>query len=94
MEYVYLVREEKDCNMGTLFNQIPRQERLGTSRVVAVGREVEEIAKELGITFNEAITLYLAVAKIDDYDTKDEQLAGLGELVQTLIEKVQYLNEK
>jgi len=31
------------------------------------------------------LNLYLAVAKIDDYDAKDEQLAGIGELFQEFI---------
>lgn len=80
--------------MGTLFNQRPRQDRLESSRVVAIGREVKEIANELDITFNDALKLYLAVAKVDDYDTKDEQLAGLGKLVQELVENIQILYEK
>lgn len=73
--------------MGTLFNQIPRQDRLEKGRIIAIGKEVKEIGKELRIPFDEALNLYLAVAKINDYDTKDEQLAGFGELLQSLIEQ-------
>ncbi|WP_342566698.1 hypothetical protein MKY09_11555 [Psychrobacillus sp. FSL K6-4046] len=74
--------------MGTLFEQIPRHDRLDKSRIVTIGKEVKEIGEELGISFDNALNLYLAVAKISDYDTKDEQLAGFGELLQNLINQL------
>lgn len=70
--------------MGTLINQLPRMERLDESRIISIGETVKTIAKELDISFKDALNLYMAVAKIDDYDTKDEQLAGLGELLKEL----------
>lgn len=72
--------------MGTLFNQLPRMERLTESQIIAIGSSIKEISKELDITFNDALNLYLAVAKIHDYDTKDEQLAGFGELLKEISE--------
>lgn len=74
--------------MGTLFNQSPREERLTKGRIVAIGTDIKGIAEELDISFNDALNLYLAIAKIGDYDTKDEQLAGFGELLQSLIENL------
>ncbi len=72
--------------MGTLNNQLPRVERLKKERVETVGEEIKNISEKLDISFNDALNLYLAVAKIDDYDTKDERLAGFGELLNQLIE--------
>lgn len=71
--------------MGTLFNQLPRMERLDESRIISIGETVKTIAKKLDISFKDALNLYMAVAKIDDYDIKDEQLAGLGELLKELL---------
>jgi len=71
--------------MGTLFEQRPREKRLNDDRIISVGISVKNIADELDIPFQDALNLYLAVAKIDDYDAKDEQLAGIGELFQEFI---------
>ncbi len=79
--------------MGTLFDQEKRVTFLTQEAVVSRGNLIKAIAKELGISFSEAIELYLAVAKINDYDTKDEQLAGFGELLKELTEAIQALNE-
>lgn len=68
--------------MGTLFNQKPRMDRLTDNRIISIGKNIKDISKKLEISFNDALNLYLTVAKIDDYDTKDEQLASLGELLK------------
>lgn len=72
--------------MGTLFEQPERLRGLSIERVVSRGFEIKRISDELNISFNEAIDLYLAIAKIDDYEVKDEQLAGFGELFRNFIE--------
>ena len=72
--------------MGTLFNQDSRMEHLKNDRIISIGNRIKKIAEELDISFNDAINLYLAVAKIDDYDAKDEQLMGFGELLKDLVE--------
>lgn len=71
--------------MGTLFNQLPRMQMLTADRVTTLGCDIQEIADELDISFADAISLYLATAKVDYYDSRDEQLAGFGELVQEFI---------
>jgi hypothetical protein len=71
--------------MGTLFNQQPRMEYLTTDNVISIGQDIIEITESLDISFTEALNLYLAVAKVKDYDAKDEQLAGFGKLLQILI---------
>lgn len=74
--------------MGTLFNQPTRMESLEERRVISIGETVKTIAKELDISFKDALDLYMAVAKIHEYDTKDEQLAGFGELLKELSEDI------
>lgn len=71
--------------MGTLYNQLPREQRLTVNRVTEFGYEIQDIADELDISFADAIALYLACAKVDNYDSRDEQLAGFGELVNRFI---------
>ena len=79
--------------MGTLFDQPPRMERLKEDSIIALGISIQNIAGELDITFGEATDLYLAAAKIADYDTKDEQMAGFGELVRELVDVCKERNE-
>jgi len=79
--------------MGTLFNQPRREDRISEERVIAMGIEIKNVADELDISYQDAINLYLAVAKIDDYDTKDEQLAGLGELFREFIDAYKERND-
>lgn len=82
--------------MGTLFNQRPRQDKLDDNRIISIGKSVKHIAKELDVSFDEALNLYLTVAKIDDYDVKDELITGfatwLNEWVQEIYEYKQQIN--
>ncbi|EMF0307642.1 hypothetical protein [Enterococcus hirae] len=76
--------------MGTLFNQQPRRDHLSAEGVIAFGKDMQKIAKELNISISEAVELYLATAKINDYDTKDEQLSGFGEILQSLVQAIEF----
>jgi cytidylate kinase len=78
--------------MGTLFNQEPRSTFLKQEMIISRGKMFKEVARELEISFSEAIELYLAVAKINDYDIKDEQLAGFGDLINDLKEAIKVLH--
>ncbi len=75
--------------LGTLFNQQPRRDHLSVDGVIAFGEDMKKIAKELNISISEAVELYLATAKINDYDTKDEQLSGFGEILQSLVQAIE-----
>lgn len=79
--------------MGTLYDQMPREQRLNKERVEGVGEKIKSISESLKISFSDALNLYLAVAKIDDYDTKDEQLSGFGELLDNLIDALRHNKE-
>lgn len=70
--------------MGTLFQQQDRLERLRVLRIVNIGSDIKAIAEELEISFDEAPRLFELVAKIDDYNSTDEQLAGFGKLLKDL----------
>ncbi|EMF0288248.1 hypothetical protein KGC99_002147 [Enterococcus hirae] len=75
--------------MGTLFNQQPRRDHLSVEGVIDFGKDMQKIAKELNISISEAVELYLATAKINDYDTKDEQLSGFGEILNSLVQAIE-----
>lgn len=71
--------------MGTLFEQRPRWERMkepGYSVFIAA----EHLSGQYGISFENALKCIELDFKIDDYDSKDEQLAGFGELLEQLVE--------
>jgi len=67
-------------------NQLARKERLEKEKIEHIGEQIKAISKNLEISFDDALNLYLAVAKLDDYDSKDEQLAGFGKLLEQLID--------
>ena len=77
--------------MGTLFEQRPRIEQLPTPgyRIVLIANE---LAGMFGISFVEALKCIELDHKINDYDVKDEQLAGFGKLLRDYLEVKQYEN--
>lgn len=79
--------------MGTLFNQQPRRDHLSVEGVISFGKDMQIIAEELNISTSEALELYLAIAKINDYDTKDEQLSGFGDILQSLVQAIENRND-
>lgn len=68
--------------MGTIDNQSPRMSHLKKGRVISFADEITEIAKESNISYMEALETFKALALIDDYDIKDEQIAGLAEILR------------
>lgn len=75
--------------MGTLFEQKPRKEQLPTPgyNIVLAANELSDM---FGISFREALRCIEIDHRINDYDVKDEQLQGIGELFQQLIEVLEY----
>lgn len=78
--------------MGNLFNQLQRMEKLNKydppMSLVHVGILVEELLRltdEYKIEERTAIEILKLSVKITDYDIKDEQLAGFGELLEQFI---------
>ena len=78
--------------MGTLFNQSPRMEYFNHYAVGFLER-VKDLATEHNLTIEETCRILELAMKIDDYDRKDEKLAGFGELLKQLIEEISMLRE-
>lgn len=46
-------------------------------RLINLGVEIKDISNELNISFDEAISLYNCLIKIDDYNMRDKQYDNL-----------------
>ncbi|AFV22188.1 hypothetical protein BTB_7p00060 (plasmid) [Bacillus thuringiensis Bt407] len=77
--------------MGTLFNQQPRMEYFHSYGVKFIGT-VKELAKKNNLTIEETCRILELTMKIDDYDRKDEQLAGIGELIKEMNDQIMGLS--
>lgn len=75
--------------MGTLTDQRPRMET-SFSETYAICNEIEYVMASYGFTFEQAIEVVKLSVQITDYDVKDEQLAGFGELLQQVVDALQY----
>jgi hypothetical protein len=89
MKLKFLRREK----MRTLFNQTPRKDYFDNYAVKFLDT-VKTLARDHGLTVEETCRILELSMKIDDYDRKDEQLAGLGRLIKDLIEEISMLREK
>jgi hypothetical protein len=89
MKLKFLRREK----MRTLFNQTPRKDYFENDAVKFLDT-VKTLARDHGLTVEETCRILELSMKIDDYDRKDEQLAGLGRLIKDLIEEISMLREK
>ena len=72
--------------MGTIHKQQPRCEYLSKEKLEGVGEMIRLLAERLEISFSDALNLYSTVAKVNDYDVKDEQLSDIGKLLEQLID--------
>ncbi len=78
--------------MGTLFNQQPRMEYFHSFGVNFINT-VKDLAEKNNLTIEETCRILELTMKIDDYDRKDEQLAGIGELIKEMNEQIMGLGE-
>lgn len=78
--------------MGTLFNQRPRMEYFHSFGVNFINT-VKNLAEKNDLTIEETCRILELTMKIDDYDRKDEQLAGIGELIKEMNEQIMGLGE-
>ena len=74
--------------MGTLFDQKPRTENIDLpgERIVLYARDLCDVYSFL--SFEQALQCIELDFKIDNYDVRDEQLAGFGELLERYIDKI------
>ncbi|HFK1786760.1 TPA: hypothetical protein ACGXP4_006062 [Bacillus cereus] len=54
---------------------------------------VKELAKKNNLTIEETCRILELTMKIDDYDRKDEQLAGMGKLIEEMNEQIMGIGE-
>jgi hypothetical protein len=87
---IKLLRREK---MGTLFNQTPRKDYFDNDNVKFLDT-VKTLARDHGLTVEETCRILELSMKIDAYDRKDEQLAGVGRLIKDLIDEISMLRER
>lgn len=82
--------------MGTLFNQEPRPFRIITTEdVISFIEDMQKISKKTKLEINEVIKVVeiLELRRkndlfIDDGDTFDEQMSGIGEIMNELVENL------
>lgn len=86
--------------MGTLTSQLPRWDNLSRKEDLASWiQRVQHACEETGIKPSDDSILAAALAgrelhfRVSDWDIKDEQLAGFGELLQGLIYAIENLKE-
>ena len=74
--------------MGTLFDQKPRVNNIDFpgERIVLYARNLRDVYSFL--TFEQALQCIELDFKIDNYDVRDEQLAGFGELLGRYIDTI------
>lgn len=92
--------------MGTLFNQEPRsrhctfgwKEESGFDEVY---NSIKEKQKKYGLSFDQALEvaklseeIRRADCGLDDLDAKDEQIAGIGEIFQDLVNVIRHAVEE
>ena len=70
--------------MGTVYKQEPRRKFLEEEHVIAFADMISNISEESKITYIEALETYKALALINDYDAKDEQIAGIAEILASI----------
>lgn len=70
--------------MGTVYKQEPRRKFLEEEQVIAFADMISNISEESKITYIEALETYKALALINDYDAKDEQIAGIAEILASI----------
>ncbi len=78
--------------MGTLFNQRPRMEYFHSFGVSFIDT-VKNLAEKNNLTIEETCRILELTMKIDDYDRKDEQLAGVGKLIKEMNEQIMGINK-
>ncbi len=73
--------------MGTLFEQQPRMEKnYPLNYADDIAKKIVDIQNEYDLSEFSATEAVRMSINIHDYDVKDEQLAGLGELLLRFIE--------
>lgn len=76
--------------MGTLFHQLPYQEKVTKGNLKSLIRDIKDVQKDTGLEFYEVIQAYELQLKITKADTLDEQLYGFGKILDKFVGHGQY----
>ena len=87
--------------MGTLFNQLPRKRHTVEIRhLMAAADDIKTVAEESGLTTETVAEIYKAEALnritecyIENGDVKDEQLMGIGEILEEIAGSIRAVAE-
>lgn len=85
--------------MGTLFNQPVREIRpVSLSDLKETHSIIKQFAKDTGVTIDQAIKIFeieeynkRTAVMILDGNVHDEQMAGMGQLLKSFIDKVDFI---
>lgn len=67
--------------MGTLLKQEPRMSVSTKDRLYSTGKEIKKLSEKLEISFKDAAKVYEIEMVKEDFDAKDEQLAGFAKRI-------------
>ena len=92
LDCVLTKKELEGIYLGTLFNQ---QERSKTAFGMAdsICAEAKRLMQDHGVSEAAAMKALELSITIHDYDTKDEQLAGFGEIARDLVGALNNIHE-
>lgn len=87
--------------MGTLFNQLPRKKhRVEIQDLMAAADDIKTVAEESGLKTETVAEIYKAEALnrftecyIENGDVKDEQLMGIGEILEEIAGSIRAVAE-
>ena len=79
--------------MGTLFHQLPYQEKITKGNLKSLISDIKDVQKDTGLEFYEVIQAYELQLKITKADTLDEQLAGFGKILDRLSDSHERFSE-
>ena len=79
--------------MGTLTEQTYRIKQ-SFDNTYPICNEINDLMKTFDLTFEQALEVVKLSVTICDYDVKDEQLAGIGELLQDFVNQWSLPNAK
>lgn len=85
--------------MGTLFDQPVRElHPVSLMDLKEIASIVKQLSKETGVTIDQAIKMFeieeyskRTTAMMMDGNIHDEQMAGLGELIKSFVDKVDFI---
>nr|UWG91077.1 MAG: hypothetical protein [Bacteriophage sp.] len=80
--------------MGTLLDQSVYRSETSFEDTYKICSKIEDLMVDWDFTFEQALEIVKLSVKIRDYDVKDEQLAGFGQLLEAFVYAVAGIADK